>query len=141
MIAFTRRRIFKGMKLTLPLAILLICLSGAALADGGYFNATLEAEKQKEKITAPAVAELADTATPNFSSVTTLDSCLKQLPEKDQIEVRVNYNKPYQECLRRASNIKTTALESIPAESASPKLRTGWKFLQVWKKKDKEPAS
>lgn len=127
------------MKRALLFSILLTCLAGPVLAEVTYYNAALTAEKEKETISTPVAADLPGALeTSNFSSVTTLDSCLKNLPEKDQIEVRSHYSKPYQECRRRISDIKTIARETITAENPPPNLPAGWKFFQVWKKNDKK---
>lgn len=129
------------MKVFFLLAILMVACLGHALADGGYFNATLAAEaaaKAEETLAKQESPANAPMTPPSFSSVTSLDSCLKQLPEADRIEIRSHYSKPYQECLRRVSNIKYEAPPKTLAEATELKIPFGWKFLQVWKKNDKD---
>ena len=140
---------------TAPFCLLILLMTVAphvaARADGNYYNATLAAEadaaalaaaKAREQQATPATnaqtAQETIAVNPTFSRVTTLDSCLAQLPEKDRVDIKTRYSMPYRECQRRLMRIENAAAESKTADNApEAKLPKGWKFLQVWKKNDK----
>ena len=83
--------------------------------------------------------------TPGFSVVTSLDECLEKLPEKDRADIRANYSRPYQECLRRryALEKKTASTATGDTDDKTdeiPPLPPGWKFIKV-QTDDKENTS
>ncbi len=158
MIGRGHRRIIACMKTILTAFLILLAMAPiTAQANSNYYNATLAAEaeaaaKLKPQAQLPSPPQAGESegggmttdTLPNagFSRVTTLESCLTLLPEADRIEVKTRYSMPYRECQRRVTSLKSKALAAQLAQNeAPPKLPAGWKFLQVWKKKDtdKEP--
>lgn len=113
----------------------LCCPAGSAVA--GYYNATTPVTATTAlPAPKPAAAEAVIPPVSGFSSVTSLSSCLEQLPKAEQAEVRQRYARPYQECQRRASLIREKAALENPA-TPPPGTPKGATFLKVWTGDDK----
>lgn len=113
----------------------LCCPAGYAMA--GYYNATTQAATTTALPTPkPTVAEADVPPLSGFSSVTSLATCLEQLPETERAEVRQRYARPYQECQRRAGLIREKAALENPA-TPPPGTPKGATFLKVWTGDDK----
>jgi|GEM_PF-1958449 len=93
----------------------------------------------KSTITTPAPAKEGEFEGGHTATVTSVKSCLDELPPEDAAEIRRNYLKPYQECQRRAQALSVKRVKAgedaekpTPKEAESPR-----NFIRV--QKDTKP--
>lgn len=115
---------------------LFIASADLATAQMQYHHVQADpAAKAKSNTTNPAAAKEGEFEGGHTTVVTSVKTCLDELPPADAAEIRSNYLKPYQECQRRTQALSVKRLKAGDEEDKpeSKEAESPRNFIRVQK--------